>query len=94
MSSLPVSAKISTISAARPEIVETKFIYNYFLPDEAGNDQMDEEGGFLLTEEAALEFESAKDFTTTVPRVISITIQPGQFLGVTPSETVNRKSVV
>ena len=49
---------------------------------------MDDEGGFILTEEASLEFEAAKDFTVTVPRVISITIRPGQFLGVTPTAAV------
>lgn len=88
MPQLPISTKISTISASRPEISEIRFIYNYYLPDEAGNDLMDEQGGFMLTEEAALEYETAKDFSTSIPRTVSITIQPGQFLGVTPVAAV------
>jgi len=77
MPHLPVSTKISTISASRPEITEVRFIYNYYLPDEAGNDFMDDAGGFMLTEEAALKYETAKDFSTSIPRTIAITIQPG-----------------
>ena len=49
---------------------------------------MDAQGGFILTDEAALAYEEAKDFTTSVPRTIAITIQPGQFLGVTPVAAV------
>lgn len=88
MPRLPISTKIATISASRPEITDVRFIYNYYLPDEAGNDSMDDQGGFMLTEEASREYEAAKNFTTSVPRTISITVQPGQFLGATPVAAV------
>ena len=88
MPKLPVSTKIATISASRPEITEVRFIYNYYLPDEAGNDKMDNKGGFMLTEEASAEYEKAKSFSTSVPRTVSVTIRPGQFLGATPVAAV------
>lgn len=88
MTSLPISHKASTIAAARPEITELRFIYNYFLPDESGNDMMDNNGGFMMSDAAAREFESKKNFSVTTPRLVAVAIQPGQILGSTPDSTI------
>jgi len=94
MSSIPISHKCSTIAASRPEITELKFIYNYFVPDEAGNDMTEPMNpgnpisGYMMSEAAAQEFQKQKDFKVTVPRLVSISIQPGQILGSTPSSKI------
>lgn len=88
MSKLPISHKASTISAARPEITEIRFVYNYFTPDEAGNDMTDSDGGFMMSEAAGIEFEKRKDFSTEQPRLIVISAQQGQILGTTPDSVV------
>lgn len=89
MSRLPISHKASTISAARPEITDLRFIYNYFLPDEAGNDMMDAQGGFKMSNESAREFEKRKRFSTEVPRLVAVSVQPGQVLGTTPTAEIS-----
>ena len=88
MSYLKLSHKFTTIAASRPKINDLRFIYNYFLPDEAVNDFSDQQGGYMMSEDAADEFEKAKDFSNTVPRVIAITVETGQFVGSTPSEEI------
>jgi len=89
MSILPISHKASTIAAARPEVTDLRFIYNFFLPDEAGNDMMDAAGGFMMSNESAAEFEHQKNFSTDYPRFVSIAVQPGQILGSTPDSEIS-----
>ena len=88
MSRLPISHKASTISAARPEISEVRFVYNFFMPDEAGNDMTDETGGFIMSRESARVFEQSKRFSTERPRYVIISAQQGQILGSTPDSTI------
>ena len=71
------------------EITDLRFIYNYFLPDEAGNDMMDAQGGFKMSNESAREFEKRKRFSTEVPRLVAVSVQPGQVLGTTPTAEIS-----
>lgn len=88
MSRLPISHKASTIAASRPAINEIRFIYNFFMPDEAGNDMSDESGGYMMSNESSREFENQKNFSTEVPRLVAVSIEPGQILGSTPDSVI------
>ena len=81
MTTLRISNKATTISGERPIINEARFIYNYFLPDEAGNDMSDNAGGFLMSRESAEAFEQAKSFNVTSPRLVAVSVTPGRILG-------------
>ena len=97
MSRLPISHKVSTIAAARPEIQEVRFIYNFFLPDEAGNDMSGERDanghrtvtGYKMSNAAADAFEKQKSFSVDHPRFNAISVNPGQILGATPTAEIS-----
>ena len=90
---LPISHKITTVSAARPEILAVRFIYNKFEPDEAINDMpLDDEGNplqaFEMSEQAAAEFEKRKSFSQENARLVAVTLRSNTFLGNTPPEEI------